>query len=209
MIAHSTGTSTRTADRDLRLAKAFDDLTAGQRAVVFPNETNPEAKARTQQELETLAKAPKPVRDVAVTLMGSGMPTTTAVKSAEKMITDPTKKSIDAMTDDEYLQYTCGPRLAQLKKVDVFKSDAILYRKFVKLRRKIAKEVEGLLRHVLQVGKRGPAHLAIERAFRVKHPNEWSICMECAGAGRIRTAVGEEYCSRCFGAAYVLTFEAL
>jgi ParB/RepB/Spo0J family partition protein len=205
MIAHSTGTSTRTADRDLRLAKAFDNLTPEQRVVVFPDETNPGAKAHTQQELEELAKAPMPVRDAAVKLMGSGMLTTAALSTARKMITDPTKKSIDAMTDDEYLQYTCGPRLAQLKKVDVFKSDAILYRKFVKLRRKIAKEVEALLRHVLEVGKRGPAQLAIERAFRVKHPNEWLICMQCGSTGKI----GGDHCRRCMGAGYMVTYEPL
>lgn len=211
MVAHATGKSVTSAKTDIAIAGALDKLTAEQKAVVFPEDKE---AAPSKKSLAALSKlTPKGMAD-AITLRASGMDWDEAISQGEKRVpksakpADPTKQKSEAdLTDEEYLDTTCGTRLTQLKKKSVFKSDALLYRKWVRIRKRIQRDTETLLKEVKAAGHRGPLHLMIERAMRVKHPNEWSVCGTCGGNGKKKDS--DEPCGGCNGAAYKVTVEPL
>ena len=221
-IAHATGSSVSTAKRTIKVATMLDGLSETEHAIVFPDDQ--EKHPTNEQLLEMTYLTGESLRDV-LKFRASEMPWDEAISHGKKKPgrrPNPEKPaSIDDMSDDEWLEATCKDRmekgdsrgiLCQLKKKSNFKSDAILYRKFVKLRKKIQVDVEDLLKSTKNAGHRGPFHLMLERAFRVSFPGEWMLCGMCGGAGKAKIN-GDEgempSCNACNGAGYRVRVEAL
>ena len=214
-IAHATGTSVSTAKRTMRVAAMVDGLTYEEREVIFSGDKDKDPTKEQLEHLADLTTNPKPgqtgLKDV-LKLASSGMPWDEAISLGNKR---PGRKpdlekpaSIDDLDDDEWLEATCQSRIIQLKKTANFKSDALLYRKFVKLRKKIQADMETLLKATKAVGHRGPFHLWLERAFRINFPNEWKICGMCGGTGKSKVngdSGDTPSCNTCYGAGYRCT----
>ena len=221
-IAHATGTSVSTAKRTIKVATMLDGLSETEHTIVFPDDQ--EKHPTNEQLMEMTYLTGDSLRDV-LKFRASEMPWDEAISHGKKKPgrrPNPEKPaSIDDMSDDEWLEATCSDRmdkgdsrgiLSQLKKKSNFKSDAILYRKFVKLRKKIQVDVEQLLISTKLLGHRGPFHLMLERAFRVSFPGEWLLCGMCGGSGKAKIN-GDEgempSCNACNGAGYRVKVEAL
>jgi ParB-like chromosome segregation protein Spo0J len=205
-IAHATGTSDRTAHRTIRVATMIDQLSEEEKEIIFPEEGDREPD---KKQLEALADLTMMSVSEVLKLVASGMPWEQAIATGNKR---PGRKpspvsppSIDDLSDDDWVQTTCADRLAQLKRKTVFKGDAILYRKFAKLRKRVLADVEALLLASKSTGPRGPFHVLLERAFRVNHPDEWAICGFCQGAGKLTENGSVAPCSHCYGHGYRLS----
>jgi hypothetical protein len=193
--------SERTATR---MAKIVSSFTPEQVAIFGPLIA---AKKITLGEIGEMAKklTTPEARAKAVALLASGMAPAEAVKKGAALIKpDKTKpRTDDDLTDAEWLEAHCSKQLANLKKKDEFKSNAIMYRRLFEMRNKFRNASKKIRGEFKSCGTKGPFFAVVQRLAQCKHPSQWAACGACGGTG-INNQTSSP-CAVCFGAAFKLT----
>lgn len=207
------GKSKTSAGELIRIADALEKMGDDERKIIFPDDL---AKHPQKKQLVALAGLSDDARLNAVKLRASGMDWAQAIEEqasdyrkagGKAGIVSSTAKNEDDLTDEEWITTYCSTVMVKLKKKDVFKSDAIAYRRWTKKRRRLQKEANVFLAECKSDKnlKPGPYQTTIARAFRAKHPNDWTCCGICQGTGTRKDS--NEHCGTCNGSGYKLTIE--
>jgi hypothetical protein len=165
---------------------------------------------RYAQEIGGLADEP---RRKAIALIASGMAPKQALAvavappgaAAEAIERDdlPGHTPEDEMDDERWLQFACGEALARLPFQDVYRRDALLWRRSKEALRAFRAAARSLLARP-GPGRPGRLRTLMGRLAHLAHPREWPACGACGGTGRDRD-VSE--CGHCGGLGYHLQRE--
>lgn len=210
-VAAATGQSKRSAERELRLARAFtvDQLEALNQMQVA--QTHREQIARVKDEAN---------RGAIVNLIASGMEADEAIKQvmADAAPTAPNKgkeearaeskakaeKGGDDVDDETWFATYCGEKAALLADPARYKSDAILYRKVLEARAALRAKVKGFVKATRESRILGPFYNNLNRLIGISHPKDWPLCGTCGGKGMDDKSLK---CKKCFGCCYELKTE--
>ncbi|HWE37246.1 MAG TPA: ParB/RepB/Spo0J family partition protein [Isosphaeraceae bacterium] len=109
-----------------------------------------------------------------------------------------------ALADVEWLVEYCGRLRDRLSDPGAYESDALLYRKVDKHRRKFAAGAEGLLGRG-EPRNRGAFERLVRKIIDVAHPGDWRLCDTCWGTG---FGPDRTTCRKCAtGYGYLLSYE--
>lgn len=159
------------------------------------------------KHIETINKLPAEKREQAVALVASGLGAGEAVSQATlpanatvEKVGDPEEatRSVEDMSDDEWIEHSCGEVMARLKYKAAFISDAILYRR---TREHMHKLKTGTKKALAQSKAKlvGPFFLLFAKFVNCDHPSRWKPCGPCGGSGQ---SGDKSKCGFCNGHAY-------
>jgi hypothetical protein len=200
VLAGASGMSERHARRMAKIASSF---TAEQVAVLGPLVS---AHKVTLGDLGDMAKAlnTPEARAKVVALLASGMKPVEALAQAKKLAKKTDKPKTDAdLTDDEWLNAHCSKQLANLKKKDEFKANAILYRRLADMRNRFRSASKKIRDASKGAGVKGPFYNVVQRVTQCQHPSHWLVCGACGGTGINNQT--QAACPHCYGAAFKLS----
>jgi hypothetical protein len=199
VLAAAMGTSKRTAERKIALARKFDEEQL---------EALDQMKV-TQEEREEIARIADPVEmNKVILLIIAGMDVQPAIAEVLKdkapvvsKVKEPAQAKAAAtkapnLTDDEWYASQCGEKGAMLADDTKFKADALLYRAIVDERAAFRAKIKGKVATTRQGKVLGPFYNQINRVLSVSHPKDWPLCGTCGG----KTVVDEQKCPRRYGA---------
>jgi ParB-like chromosome segregation protein Spo0J len=207
-----TGVGGRTLDRDLKIARGFNDEQLYALGVV----------ECTKNGMLSIIDATddEKKRGKIVSLVASGMEVEVAIKDVLGVTTtkdaagrvttvgddgtSPKAESSDQppLSDDEWFERECGEFAGFLVETDQYKSDAILYRRIADERTKFRKSIKKIVaeyREERKGKKLGWFYFQLYRILNISHPKDWNICFECAGKSLVDPGVK---CPKCKGACY-------
>lgn len=210
-VASATGQSLRTAERELRLAKAFTE----EQLEVF------EQMKVTQAHREQIARVKdEGERGAIVNLIASGMEAEEAIKQVMQdrapTRADKSKAEIKAesqakadkgaadMDDETWFNTYCGEKAAMFGDPAKYKADAILYRKVAEQRATFRSKVKGFVKATKDSKILGPFFNNLHRLIGISHPKDWPLCGTCGGKGSDETKLR---CKKCYGCCYELKTE--
>ena len=213
MLAATTGVTKRQAERELRLAKAFDEE---QLQVLDQEKVTNEAR-------EQIAKVKDEAdRGAVVNLIASGMDPIEAITQVMKdktpaPVNQKAKEAAAArkaavvekakdLTDDEWFTTYCGEKAAMFADQTKYKADAILYRRLVDERAAHRAKVKGYLKATREGKVMGMLYLTANRYLSITHPKDWALCGTCGGKA-VNPANATQKCSKCYGGGYELKTE--
>jgi len=206
-VAEATGSSKRTAQRDVRLAKMFST----EELEIFVQ------RGITQQQIGLISQVDAASRLALIALVASGMAFDEAwlqvfhvavdlgggTKDEQAAKAEARTESDADLSDNEWLTTYCSEKLEVLGHPEKFKADAILYRHTAEVRAKFRSRVKSHLAKTSEAGTRGALWGTISRLINISHPKDWHNCPVCGGAGEVDAAV----CTKCNGAGYILRSE--
>lgn len=208
-VAAATGKSKRTAERELRIAKAFTEEQLEVFMQMGVAATDQERIAKIKDEAD---------RGAIVNLIASGMDAEEAINQAmgEKAPTPVNmgKEAAEAkgaakqekapeMDDEQWFETYCGEKAKLLADPAKYKADALLYRKVVDARHAFRAKVKGAVK-ATKAGKIvGPFFHNLNRLISISHPKDWPLCGTCGGKG----VKDDKKCPRCYGCCYEVKTE--
>ncbi len=207
LVAQVLGVSPRTSSRVIRCAKMIQELSPEQREILFPSGKT--MNNIRDSDLEALAGLEEEPRRKAIALAASGMAWPQAIKEhtppPEPVI--PPVRTEDDYDNQEWLEAYCGRILPKINNRAAFEVEAIKWREFRKIRRKV-RQVKELM--VQWRNRRAPGlyEKLLHQAWFVAHPNDWIPCGTCASSGVI-TAENAPHvrCPACEGGGFKLKIE--
>ena len=208
-VAAATGRSVTAVKRSVKIGKAFSDEQL----------RTLDAEKVTQDLCETLADLPQHQRDVAVSLIASGMDPTEAIgevtrrdeiKTASGQVRSTKDGEADEkdLSNDDWIATYCPEALARLPE-DArprFRMQAILYRETRKARALFGDKFAGPLDRARKT-EVGGMHTglagALGKVASVEHPKNWCLCGTCTGTG---VGANKKNCNECYGLGFKVTF---
>jgi hypothetical protein len=203
--AKKTGKSSTTIENEVRVAEAMSDENLERL-----NHLEPPA---TKEDLEELAMIKdEKVQNEVVQSALTGKPIRKAIAEGKQECDQdqPTKKlepegaelTPDAdLTDQEWLDQSCGNALVRFGFLDAYKRDASLYRGVEKAWKKFRKAAKPCIPTAQAAQPMGQFFQLLQDVVELEHPKDWSACGSCGGQGQ----VGGAPCGVCGGSAYSLT----
>jgi hypothetical protein len=200
-LAETSGMSEAAARRWTRIAKTF---TADQIAVLGPLVAAKKLKLKDLIDMSMKLATPE-ARAKAVALLASGMDPAEALRHALALLpaAKSRPKTDDDLTDEEWLQAHCSKQLGLLKKAEVFKSNALMYRRLSEMRNRFRTASKKVRAEFKASGVMGPFYMFIQRTAQCKHPSHWAVCASCGGTGFNKDT--KSSCQVCYGAAFKVT----
>ena len=207
-VAKATGTSERTAQRDVRLAKLFSAETLDlfvQRGITQQQigMVSQIAEADKQVELVNLLASGMEFNEAWLRIFNTPADLSGGTKDEKEAKTAAKAENDQPLSDEEWLNTYCGEKLSLLGHPEKFRADAILYRHTTDLRAKFRSRIKSHLKETADAGVKGPLWGSISRLIGLSHPKDFHNCPECGGAGEVNGAV----CRKCNGAGYILKSE--
>jgi ParB-like chromosome segregation protein Spo0J len=208
-LAAATGTSERSAQRQLKIAGRLSESQL----------TICDQRGLNQGQMESLANITDEVQKSEVfTLIATGMPLDEAwdrVQPDAKKATGKSGEADDAkdaakpdgepqISDDEWFESSCGDMAKLLANPAKYRSDALAYRRLDEARRIFQDQSKSTLEEVKRSGVQGMFFDAVSRFVSIIHPKDWPLCGGCRGKG---TNGEGGRCNGCFGGGYRLKSE--
>jgi hypothetical protein len=213
VLAAAAGTSKRQAEREIRLARAFD---AEQTEALDQMQVK-------QEDRETIARIKDEAdRGAVVNLIASGMEPADAIKEvlkdkaptaaagsrqeARQAAKAAAKDKAPAMDDETWFATYCGEKAALLADPAKYKADALLFRKVVDERAGFRARVKKLVKATRDGKVFGAFTNNLHRLLGISHPKDWFLCGSCGGKGTDPAGNGQK-CPKCYGSCYEVKTE--
>jgi hypothetical protein len=212
-LSAAIGVTKRQAERELRIAKAFDE---DQLQVLDQEEISKESREHISKVKDDGD------RSAIVNLIASGMDADKAIKAVMKDAAPApvNKKAKEAaaakkaaraeaakeLSDDEWYETYCSAKGKLLADATKYKSDALLYRKVVDKRAAHRSEVKAFVKATKEAKILGPFYSTLNRYISFTHPKDWALCGTCGGTG-VNPNDETRRCPKCGGACYELAIE--
>lgn len=210
-VAAATGVAPRTAERELRIAKAFTEEQLEALNQMSITQEHREQIARVKDEAD---------RGAIVNLIASGMEAEESIRqvmkdaapakpgkgkeAAKAEAQAKAEKGAADMDDDTWFNTYCGEKAAMLADPAKYKADAILYRKVVEPRMTFRAKVKGFVKATKDSKILGPFFNNLHRLIGISHPKDWPLCGVCGGKGMDDKSLK---CKKCYGCCYELKTE--
>jgi hypothetical protein len=234
-VAAVLGTSKRTAERKVTLAKKFTDeqLEALDQMQVTQEQREAICKIKDATQkgevIELIASGKEPEEALKV-VMGDEAPViasaakaqAAAAKAAElaaaneevaklKAAEAAAKEAVKVerepeLSDDEWFERYCGEKAKLLANSTRYKVDALVYRKLMDCRHVFRDKAKGIIEEARSGKANGSFTRIVYRVISISHPKDWTLCDTCGGKGS-RPPHEVLRCPKCYGAGYELKLE--
>jgi len=209
-VAAATGMSERTAERELRVAKAFteEQLEALDQMLVgaIDRETIARIKDDSERgEIINLIVYGMDVHGALKQVLGGRAPGRSNQSCEAAAAAAQAKGESDTeLSDDQWLETYCGDKIKLLKDPAKYKVDALLFRWVLEARTTFRGKVKTKAKLVKANKVYGLFFGVLNRLIAVSHPKDWPLCGSCVGKGHDDAG---QSCKTCYGGGYQLKTE--